>query len=590
MAIISHKSSILSAFLAAAMAPEVVDAHGYLKTPRSRNYHASVDPKWWGGTDSDPEPENCPHCLNIGGTAAVCGLVGDHNYDYPPNAVGGILAPILQACYEPGSIIELETILTAHHKGHFTYKACGIKYGEVPTSECFDANPLTFVSDDLYGANPDPNYPERAYIPLKEFPGGLQYEAGGNALFRHKFRLPEGLSGDLVLIQWHYVTANSCMDEGYDSYDWPEGFHPGNVAACGVLPPDGRGVPEQFWNCAEVKVSTNCGNGPPTDPETTSTTTTGTTINTGATATTTTTTTATETEPTSTTTTGTTINTGATVTTTTTSTEGTTTTSMPPSGDLVLDSQPRCGFSELDAREQCKPLCASDNDCGEDEFCWQPHANYCGSIPQRIYEEPKQSPVVTRCGVSEEVARTFCGEPCSWQCSKPGDSCIAVHSNYCDSPYNEVGSTSTSTIPATTTIAAAPTSTTDAATSTTASASSSTSTNVPTTTSTFLSSTLSPITTPSPSSAAQAVENVLDQAKHGIDNKILRYQTPSMLWEPSTVYRYDDLLAALRVMYNDGVANKFFFMGDNSPEGHKYGLANIAAFLAQSMKETIKVS
>jgi predicted chitinase len=61
-----------------------------------------------------------------------------------------------------------------------------------------------------------------------------------------------------------------------------------------------------------------------------------------------------------------------------------------------------------------------------------------------------------------------------------------------------------------------------------------------------------------------------------------------MQWEPSSVYRYNDLLAALRVMYNDGVANKFFFMGDDSPNGHKYGLVNIAAFLAQSMKETIQ--
>jgi hypothetical protein len=41
-------------------------------------------------------------------------------------------------------------------------------------------------------------------------------------------------------------------------------------------------------------------------------------------------------------------------------------------------------------------------------------------------------------------------------------------------------------------------------------------------------------------------------------------------------------------MYNDGVANKYFFMGNNSPNGYKYGLVNIAAFLAQSMKETIQ--
>ena len=41
-------------------------------------------------------------------------------------------------------------------------------------------------------------------------------------------------------------------------------------------------------------------------------------------------------------------------------------------------------------------------------------------------------------------------------------------------------------------------------------------------------------------------------------------------------------------MYNDGVANKYFYMGDDSARGHLYGLVNIAAFLAQSMKETIQ--
>lgn len=63
-----------------------------------------------------------------------------------------------------------------------------------------------------------------------------------------------------------------------------------------------------------------------------------------------------------------------------------------------------------------------------------------------------------------------------------------------------------------------------------------------------------------------------------------------MQWEPSSVYRFNDLLAGLRVMYNNGVANKYFYMGDDSPNGHKYGLVNIAAFLAQSMKETVSSS
>jgi len=90
------------------------------------------------------------------------------------------------------------------------------------------------------------------------------------------------------------------------------------------------------------------------------------------------------------------------------------------------------------------------------------------------------------------------------------------------------------------------------------------------------------------SSVAAAVEAVLEANQDGFDRKILLYETPTMEWEPSTVYRFNDMLAALRVMYTDGIANKYFYMGDESPDGHIYGLVNIAAFLAQSLKETIK--
>jgi len=129
--------------------------------------------------------------------------------------------------------------LTAHHKGHFEFKACPINPGDIPTQQCFDAHPLTFVADVLSPgesratANFDPKYPERAYIPLTDWE------------LKYQYQLPPGLSGDLVLIQWHYVTANSCMHVGYDTYNWPVGFHPGDLPVCGPLPPDGNGVPEQ---------------------------------------------------------------------------------------------------------------------------------------------------------------------------------------------------------------------------------------------------------------------------------------------------------------------------------------------------------
>lgn len=60
--ILSANLSIASALLVLLPTPEVV-AHGYLKSPRSRNYFAHTDGVWWGGTASDPKPENC-ECLS----------------------------------------------------------------------------------------------------------------------------------------------------------------------------------------------------------------------------------------------------------------------------------------------------------------------------------------------------------------------------------------------------------------------------------------------------------------------------------------------------------------------------------------------
>lgn len=45
----------------------------------------------------------------------------------------------------------------------------------------------------------------------------------------------------------------SSKDEGYDTYDWPaEGFYPGDIPVCDVIPPDGRGVPEQVCVCIQT--------------------------------------------------------------------------------------------------------------------------------------------------------------------------------------------------------------------------------------------------------------------------------------------------------------------------------------------------
>eukprot|EP00854_Cymbomonas_tetramitiformis_P003643 gene3643-4578_t len=56
----------------------------------------------------------------------------------------------------------------------------------------------------------------------------------------------------------------------------------------------------------------------------------------------------------------------------------------------------------------------------------------------------------------------------------------------------------------------------------------------------------------------------------------------------SVVYKWPDLLKAVDSTFLTGIGDMKLYMGDESSNGYKYGLTNIAAFLAQSMKESIK--
>lgn len=237
-------------------------SHGFLSTPRSRNLVAYEDRVYYPLTSDDPLPEDCPNCLNRGGTLARCGVAPtlDRNYDMPRNALGGPMKANSQASYIAGQIIEVEVQLTAHHRGHFEFKACPISNTlEPPSQECFDKHPLIFVRDELYGASKDENYPSRAYVAPESIDGKILSDKRGfsNAMvFRYQLKLPEKLIGDLVLIQWYYVASNDsvCVHEGYDTYNWPQswvdsGGMPGNEANLGmglkpcseVLPRDGDG-------------------------------------------------------------------------------------------------------------------------------------------------------------------------------------------------------------------------------------------------------------------------------------------------------------------------------------------------------------
>ena len=80
----------------------------------------------------------------------------------------------------------------------------------------------------------------------------------------------------------------------------------------------------------------------------------------------------------------------------------------------------------------------------------------------------------------------------------------------------------------------------------------------------------------------------LRRVKNSIDSKLFLYQTPAFQWIPSSVYKYDDFEESLKIMATQGVAGKKFYVGEDVTNGYVYGMVNIAAFFAQSMKETIQ--
>ncbi|MCL1039150.1 Ig-like domain-containing protein [Shewanella submarina] len=88
-----------------------------------------------------------------------------------------------------------------------------------------------------------------------------------------------------------------------------------------------------------------------------------------------------------------------------------------------------------------------------------------------------------------------------------------------------------------------------------------------------------------------ALNDELANAEEVMNNTAFLYETPQSQWVPSTVYKWADFMTGLNAMHNVGVAgNKFWLLDENADDATniKYAKVAIAAFLAQSMQETIR--
>eukprot|EP00873_Tetraselmis_striata_P035927 jgi/Tetstr1/456191/TSEL_042959.t1 len=264
-----------------------VSGHGYLSIPKSRNKLANERPYY-------ENPNYCPHCLNLGGrrtsplvypetvdSARSHGLCGDVSSGgpecweggdcpsqdhmpggifYTPDGIGGKV----QEWYTEGELIDVEFVITAHHRGMIELRLCDEAR---VTQECLNkyeplhrVRNLDYEDDYRFSAQPiDPAAPYKFFLnPACAFP---QDPAVGGYRMIAQFQLPAGVTCERCVIQMWWVTANSCVPPGYRNFDFPDvwdscggdggaGFYNDNGADC-----EGSTRAEEFWNCADVSIA-----------------------------------------------------------------------------------------------------------------------------------------------------------------------------------------------------------------------------------------------------------------------------------------------------------------------------------------------
>ena len=86
------------------------------------------------------------------------------------------------------------------------------------------------------------------------------------------------------------------------------------------------------------------------------------------------------------------------------------------------------------------------------------------------------------------------------------------------------------------------------------------------------------------------LDGVLLGGADTFNSQVLLSQQPDLSWAPSKIYKWEDFLQALASMHTQGVGEFTFWLGEpgDGDKRYRYALVNVAAFLAQSMKETIQ--
>ena len=172
--------------------------------------------------------------------------------------------------YVEGEAIDIEISVSTHHHGWFEFKICDNSDGGPITQSCLNEHVLVRDPSDPSISPIDQKYPSRYYMIPKCHPESMKQSM--------RYLLPPGLTCEHCVLQWYWVTANSCHGGGYEGVAFPETFvkngkevryddktacPDGDGGAVGWYPRlplesskcrEGKGYPEEFWNCADIRI------------------------------------------------------------------------------------------------------------------------------------------------------------------------------------------------------------------------------------------------------------------------------------------------------------------------------------------------
>ncbi|KAF8055385.1 FGT1 [Scenedesmus sp. PABB004] len=243
-------------------------SHGILVYPSSRNWLAYLN-----GTDW------CPHCLNAGGVGATSGQgslvwpAGRHGICGDPAGQPQVwdTAGEAQVTLREGQELSVDHIITENHAGRIDLALCDVD--ATSADGCTQLQRLDGRGEYWYQpmlaswSGGDPGYVQPAYFDgkgawylLPDIVGPAEGCTGqysctqfkGFVTFRTSWRLPDAAPCRRCKLLWHYTTAHNCWPPcapgNKDEVTCPNGQA---YATCGTSP---AAYPEEFWNCADVRV------------------------------------------------------------------------------------------------------------------------------------------------------------------------------------------------------------------------------------------------------------------------------------------------------------------------------------------------